>query len=68
MDRCSWCATNAGRTHASRPCCKLRRLAQAPRHAQAAYGAALTEQERAALRPQLAAEMKRLKELRCQKA
>lgn len=64
MEICTWCETNAVRTHATRPCCKLRRLAQAPRHAQAAYAKGLTEEERNELRPQLLAEMKRLKGLR----
>ncbi len=61
---CDWCATNAGRTHATRPCCVLRRLAQAPRQAQIDYAAGLTEAGRNELRPMLAAEKLRLKELR----
>lgn len=61
---CDWCETNSGRTHATQPCCILRRLALAPRHVQAAHGAALSEEDRAALRPRLLAEMKRLNSLR----
>lgn len=64
MILCDWCLTNSGRTNASRPCCRLRALALAPRHVQAAHGAALSEEDRAALRPVLAAEMKRLQALR----
>jgi hypothetical protein len=61
---CDWCATNAGRTKKGRPCCELRQLAQSPRHAQAEYAATLTTSDRDALRPVLAAEIKRLRELR----
>lgn len=28
--RCEWCEVNSGRTSATRPCCILRRLANAP--------------------------------------
>ncbi|MGK5049508.1 hypothetical protein ACQ4WP_26970 [Janthinobacterium sp. GB4P2] len=61
---CEWCATNAGRTHADRKCCQLRRLAMSPRHAQAAHAESLTKEERDELRPRLKAEIARLKELR----
>lgn len=61
---CEWCAINAGRTHATRPCCVLRRLAQAPRQAQIDHAAALTPAARDELRPRLKAEIKRLKELK----
>lgn len=60
---CIWCKTNAGRTHGDRPCCQLRALAQAPRHVQAEYAKGLTQEQREALRPRLAAEIKRLKAL-----
>lgn len=58
---CAWCEVNAGKTHATRPCCLLRRLALAPRHVVAAYAAGLTEDERDALRPRIIEEKKRLK-------
>ncbi len=61
---CGWCAVNSGLTHAFRECCKLRRLAQAPRHDQAAYAATLTLPQREELRPLLVTEMKRIKGLR----
>lgn len=61
---CDWCLTNSGRTNATRPCCFLRSLAQAPRHARAAHGASLSEEEKMALRPRLAAEIERLRGLR----
>lgn len=61
---CEWCTTNAGRTHADRPCCQLRDLAMSPRHAQAAFAEGLTEEGRDELRPRLKAEIARLKELR----
>jgi len=61
---CDWCLTNSGRTHATRPCCVLRRLAQAPRHAQAEHAQTLTVAERDALRPLLKAEIQRLKEMK----
>lgn len=61
---CDWCLTNAGRTHAKRPCCRLRMLAQAPNHTLKDYAETLTAAERDALRPQLAAEKKRLRELK----
>lgn len=61
---CDWCAINAGRTHATRPCCVLRRLAQAPRQAQIDYAATLTQAARDELRPKLADEKLRLKQLR----
>jgi hypothetical protein len=64
QEPCAWCLTNAGRTHANRKCCQLRRLAMAPRHAQAEFAKSLTDGERAALRPRLAAEIKRLRALR----
>jgi hypothetical protein len=60
---CPDCETNSGRTNANRSCCKLRRLALAPRHQQAAFAAGLTEVERNELRPRLVAEIKRLKGL-----
>jgi hypothetical protein len=41
-------------------------LAKAPRHIQAAAGAAMTQAERDEMRPLLIAEKKRLKELKCQ--
>ena len=61
---CDWCVINAGRTHANRPCCKVRMLAQAPTHTLKAYAETLTQDERDALRPKLAAEKKRLRELK----
>lgn len=57
---CMWCKTNAGRTNATRPCCQLRALAQAPRHLQAEYAKGLTQEQRDELRPRLTAEKKRL--------
>ena len=59
--RCEWCEVNGGRTHATRECCVLRRLAIAPRHEQAAYAAELSVEEKNALRPVLQAEVRRLK-------
>ena len=61
--RCEWCEVNAGRTHATRECCLLRRLAIAPRHVQAAHAATLSTKEKNAMRPLLVAEIKRLKGL-----
>lgn len=63
-DKCSWCQVNSGRTHASRECCKLRRLVQAPRHLILEYVKTLTEAEKTALRADLIEEKKRLKEIR----
>lgn len=64
MDKCSWCQVNSGRTHANRECCKLRRLAQAPRHLILEYVKTLSEDEKAALRADLIEEKKRLKEIK----
>jgi hypothetical protein len=61
--RCAWCETNSGRTHASRKCCELRRLATAPRHFLIEYAKTLTETEKPALRADIAEEKKRLREL-----
>jgi hypothetical protein len=61
--KCPDCKTNSGRTNANRTCCKLRRLATAPRHQQAEFAKDLTEVERNELRPRLVAEIKRLKGL-----
>lgn len=60
---CILCATNSART-SPMPCCALRQLAMSPRHQQAAYAKGLTQDERDALRPRLAAEILRLKELK----
>jgi len=64
IDRCEWCETNSGRTHAIRECCKLRRLSQAPRHVLAEYAKTLTEEEKTILRADIAEEKKRLRGLR----
>lgn len=61
---CEWCETNSGRTHASRKCCELRRLALAPRHFLIEYAKALTEEEKTSLRADIAEEKKRLRGLR----
>lgn len=63
-DLCDLCATNSGRTNANRACCRLRELAQSPRHQQAAYARQLTWEQREELRPRLAAEIARLKKLK----
>ena len=63
-DKCGWCQVNSGRTHANRECCKLRRLAQAPRGYILEYVKTLTEAEKTALRADLIEEKKRLKESR----
>lgn len=61
---CEWCAVNAGRTHATRECCRLRRIAQAPRKQQELMAARMTEDERRELRPRIKAEIERLRALR----
>lgn len=63
-DRCDWCNINSGRTHASRECCKIRRLAQAPRRFILEYVATLTEDEKNALRVDLKTEKLRLRDMR----
>lgn len=63
-DKCSWCQLNSGRTHANRECCKLRRLAQAPRGYILEYVKTLPEAEKTALRADLIEEKKRLKEIK----
>ena len=60
---CDWCAVNAGRTHAARPCCQIRRIAQAPYHQQEIIAARMTEDERRELRPRIKAEIERLRQL-----
>jgi hypothetical protein len=57
---CLLCATNSART-SPLPCCQLRQLAQSPRHVQAEHGKSLTQDERDALRPELAVEIARLR-------
>ncbi len=61
---CEWCETNSGRTHATRKCCKLRRLSLAPHHFLIEYAKTLSEDEKTALRADLIEEKKRLKEIR----
>lgn len=61
---CEWCQVNSGLTHANRPCCRLRMLAQAPQHTLKAYAETLGADERDELRPRLVIEKKRLKELK----
>ena len=61
---CEWCATHAGRTHANRKCCQLRRLAMSPRHVRVEFAKTLTDAEQADLRPRLSAEIKRLRDVR----
>lgn len=61
---CQHCQTNAGRTTAGAECCELRRLANAPVHVIQAHTARMNYEQREALRPILAAERKRLRELR----
>jgi len=63
-DKCELCQVNSGRTHATRECCQLRRLAQAPRHLILEYVKTLSEDEKTALRADLIEEKKRLKEIR----
>lgn len=64
VEICEWCETNSGRTHASRKCCELRRLATAPRHFLIEYAKTLSEEKKTALRADIAEEKKRLKEIR----
>ena len=63
-DKCEWCLINSGRTHASRECCKLRRLAQAPRHVLLDYAKTLSEDEKIALRTAITDERVRLRGLK----
>jgi len=64
MEICDWCKTNAGRTHATRKCCVLRRLAQAPSHILKGYAETLSEDEKTALRADILEERKRLRRLK----
>lgn len=62
--KCLLCETDSCNTKAYLKCCQLRMLAKAPRHIQAAAGAAMTQAERDEMRPLLIAETKRLKEIK----
>jgi len=64
MNKCEWCLTNSGRTHAIRECCKLRRLAQMPKAMLVEYVKGMTEEAKTKLREDLKAEKLRLKLLR----
>ncbi len=64
IGRCEWCETNSGRTHATRKCCELRRLSQAPRHFLIEYAKTLSEDEKNSLRADIAEERNRLRRLR----
>lgn len=63
MTICTWCLTNAGRTHAKRDCCQLRALAQMPSDRLAQHVAKWDEAAKDELRPRLIAEKKRLREM-----
>lgn len=64
MTHCALCLTNAGRTHAERECCRIRRIAQAPRHQQQRIAEGMTMEERNEIRPKIVAEVERLKKMR----
>ena len=62
--KCEWCLKNAGRTHATRECCVLRRLAQAPSHILKGYAETLSDSEKESLRGAIVDERKRLRRLK----
>ena len=61
---CEHCKTNSGRTNANLECCQIRYLAQMPNGRLLQAVEHLNRMEKAALRPKLEAERKRLKTLR----
>jgi len=63
-DKCGWCQVNSGRTHATRECCQLRRLAQMPKAMLVEYVKGMTEEAKTKLREDLKTEKLRLKEIR----
>jgi len=60
-DKCSWCQVNSGRTHATRECCQLRRLAQMPKAMLVEYVKGMTEEDKTKLREDLKNEKLRLR-------
>ena len=64
MIHCAWCLTNAGRTHANRECCRIRMIAQAPRHVQQEIAKGMTMEERNNMRPMILVEVERLRSLK----
>lgn len=61
---CELCQTDSSRTNANRECCRIRRLAKAPKHIKSAYWLGLSATEREAQQPELVAMAAHIRKLR----